>query len=214
MLRRLYLSGFGPLISAGMRILGAFQRPFMVYGYRDKVSGKLRRRTRVSSSATLIDRSRISLGDNVWIGHYCHIDGSNGVTIGEGVQLAAWAGIISHGSQDAVRLLGSRYIEVPAHERVGYTEGSVIIGEYSFIGAGARVMPGVTVGKGCRIDAGALVTKDVPDFQIMRGVPAKPAGDVRHIDAAYMSDPAIRDSYFAPNAMTDWLANKQTDEQP
>jgi acetyltransferase-like isoleucine patch superfamily enzyme len=42
-----------------------------------------------------------------------------------------------------------------------------------WIGAGVRIMDGVVIGKGCVIGAGAVVTKSVPDFAIVAGVPAK-----------------------------------------
>jgi len=47
------------------------------------------------------------------------------------------------------------------------------IGEGSYIGARAIIMPGVTVGKGCIIRPGTLVSKDVPDGAVMAGNPAK-----------------------------------------
>lgn len=211
MLRRLYLSPLGRLISILMNLAAAAKRPFVAYGYRDLVSGQFRKRTRISSSATLLERHRIAMGDNVWIGHYCHVDGSAGVSIGEGVQLATWSGILSHGSQDAIRLCGSRYIEIEAAKRPGYTLRPVTIGAFSFIGAGAIVLPGVTIGRGCRIDAGAIVTQDVPDFAIVRGVPARIVGDVRDVDARHHDDPVVQASYFDPQAMRDWLATRPLD---
>ena len=50
----------------------------------------------------------------------------------------------------------------------------VTIGHDVWIGHGATIMPGITVGCGAVIGSGAVVTKDVPDFAIMVGVPAKP----------------------------------------
>lgn len=205
MLRQIYLSPLGRLISIMMNLAAAAKRPFIAYGYRDPVSGQFRKRTRISSSATFIERRKIAMGDNVWIGHYCHIDGSAGVSIGEGVQLATWSGILSHGSQDAIRLCGERYIEIEAVKRPGYTLRPVTIGAFSFIGAGAIILPGVNIGQGCRIDAGAIVTHDVPDFGIARGVPARIVGDVRDNDSQYFDNPAVRENYFHPNTVRDWL---------
>lgn len=204
MLRRLYLSPLGQVISLVMNLLAAMQRPFIAYGYRDRVSGRFRKRTRISSSATFIDRGLVAVADNVWIGHYCHIDGSAGVTIGEGVQMATWSGILSHGSQDAIRLCGRQYIEIEPALRPGYTFGSVVIGSFAFIGAGAIVLPGVTVGRGSRIDAGAIVTRDVPDFAIVRGIPARIVGDVRQSDSAHFDDAVVRESYFDQQVVRDW----------
>lgn len=49
----------------------------------------------------------------------------------------------------------------------------VKIGSYSLIGAGARIMPGVILGKNVIVGANAVVTKNVPDYSVVAGVPAK-----------------------------------------
>lgn len=49
----------------------------------------------------------------------------------------------------------------------------VIIGNDVWIGMRSIIMPGVTIGNGAVIGAGAVVTKDVPDYAIVGGVPAK-----------------------------------------
>lgn len=48
------------------------------------------------------------------------------------------------------------------------------------IGSGATVMSGVTIGEGALVGAGAVVTKDVPPFAVVAGVPARIVGDARH----------------------------------
>jgi acetyltransferase-like isoleucine patch superfamily enzyme len=208
MLRTLYLGPAGRALSLLMRAAARFKRPFMVYGYRDRVSGEFRKLTRISSNAVLGDPNRIAVGDNVWIWHHTILDGSNGVTIGDGAQIGAWVGIFSHGSHVAVRLHGERYITVPREERKGYTRASVVIGRYAFIGAGAKVMPGVTIGDGALIAAGAIVSSDVPDFGIARGSPAKVVGDVRKMDEKFWSDPDVADSYFDPVGRNAWIEAK------
>jgi UDP-2-acetamido-3-amino-2,3-dideoxy-glucuronate N-acetyltransferase len=47
------------------------------------------------------------------------------------------------------------------------------------IGSGAVILAGVTIGEGAMIGAGAVVTKDVPDHTIAKGVPARQGRDVR-----------------------------------
>lgn len=55
------------------------------------------------------------------------------------------------------------------------------VGDFSQIATGSVLLPGVKIGKHCLIGAGSSVTKDVPDFQLVVGVPAKVIKDVRDI---------------------------------
>jgi len=54
-----------------------------------------------------------------------------------------------------------------------------------FIGPRAIILPGVTVGKGAVVAAGAVVTKDIPDFSIVGGVPAQIIGERKTKDLHY-----------------------------
>ena len=58
--------------------------------------------------------------------------------------------------------------------------------------------PGVTLGKGCLVAAGAMVTKPAPDFAFLRGSPARVVGDTRDLDRKHLEDPAIQVRYFDP----------------
>ena len=55
----------------------------------------------------------------------------------------------------------------------GVKKENTIIGNNVWIGANASIMAGVKVGNGCVIAAGSVVTKDIPDFSVVGGVPAK-----------------------------------------
>ncbi|MCC6640303.1 MAG: acyltransferase, partial [Deltaproteobacteria bacterium] len=59
------------------------------------------------------------------------------------------------------------------------TIAPVVIEDYVFIGAGAIITSGVTLGRGCIVAAGAVVSKSVPPYTIVGGNPAKPIGERR-----------------------------------
>lgn len=66
----------------------------------------------------------------------------------------------------------------------GFTEryikyAPITVGDDTWIGANATLLPGVRIGRCCLIGAGAVVTKDVPDYAVAAGVPARVIGDVR-----------------------------------
>jgi acetyltransferase-like isoleucine patch superfamily enzyme len=161
-MRYIYFSVFGIFISIIQNIIKIFTRPFMVYGYFDHSIRKYRKFTRISSTTVLVERQNIDIADHVWIWHHSVVDGSGGVVIKEGAQIGVWVGIFTHSSHIAVRLYGRDYIKVPKEQRDGYIRGAVEIGEYCFIGAGACILPGVTLGKGCVVSAGSVVTKSAP----------------------------------------------------
>ena len=202
MFRKLYLSPFGYLISRFLHLFSWIQKPFMVYGYRDPKSGKFRKLTRISSSAKLLNKRNINLADNIWIGHYCLVDGTGGVTLGEGVQLSSHTVVYSHSSQDAIRLLGRHFIEQNAVARPGYKLKPVIIGEYTFVGTSSVILPGSKIGKGCIIGAGTVVNGTVPDYAIVVGNPAKIVGDTRDRDKNRFGDMLDLGKYYDPEALS------------
>ena len=72
---------------------------------------------------------------------------------------------------------GARYnlddLEAPIMYQGIYSRGPITIGANTWIGASATILDGVIIGKGCVIGAGSTVTKDVPDYAIVVGSPAK-----------------------------------------
>ena len=198
---RLYRSPFGRVMSSLAWGIGRFQRPFMIYGYKDTPSGQWRKYTRLSSSVILMNRPALALGDYIWVWHYSILDATAGLTIEQGCQIGAWVGIFTHGSQNAIRLLGEQFVHIPNQERAGYTRGAVHIGAYSFIAAGAKILPGVTIGKGCLVGAGSLVTKDLPDFAIAVGAPAQVKGSTLDLDLESFRQQDFSASYYDPAAL-------------
>jgi len=68
--------------------------------------------------------------------------------------------------------------DVPMFEQ-GHTNERIVIGNDVWIGANAVILPGVTIGAHVVVAAGAVVTRDVPDYAVVAGVPAKVIGDRR-----------------------------------
>lgn len=102
------------------------------------------------------DHGVIKIGDHSTIGKNCILSSSGGIRIGSCVGIAG-----------DCYLGGGRYgtdrTDVPMMEQELYTRGPVVIGDDCTIGAGARVLDGVTIGSGSVIGAGAVVREDVPE---------------------------------------------------
>ena len=171
-----------------------FKSPRMVWGHKD-VTGDWRPNTRVGDTVYFNHPDTIQIADNVFIGHFSMLDGTGNLTIEEGVQLAGWNGIYTHSSHIAIRLYGKHYQEVPEGEKRGFITDSVRISRYAFIGAGAIILPGVTIGQGALVAAGSIVKNDVGDFQIVSGNPAIPIGTTIDIDAEYLKDAVLKSWY-------------------
>jgi acetyltransferase-like isoleucine patch superfamily enzyme len=66
-----------------------------------------------------------------------------------------------------------------------YTYGKVLVKKNAWLGMGCTICPGVTIGKYAVVAAGAVVTKDVPDYAVVGGVPAKV---IKMLDPEQMKD--------------------------
>jgi acetyltransferase-like isoleucine patch superfamily enzyme len=199
--KQLYFSPLGPAIAFALGLIGRFYRPFMIYGFYNRVQKQFQRFTRISSSSVLTNRQNLDIQDHTWIGHFSIIDGSAPVTIGLGCQLAAWVGVYTHSSHHSIRLLGEHYLDVSSTERPGYVCAPVNIGAFTFIGAQCVILPGANIGRGCIIAAQSVVKENVPDFAIVRGNPARIIGDTREVDTRYLVDPTLRSTFYAPELL-------------
>lgn len=102
----------------------------------------------------------ITIGQNSIIGYRCFLDGRGQLTIGSHVDIASE--VLIYTDEHNIN-----------SEDFGNSFGPVIIKDYVFVGPRAIILPGITIGRGAVIAAGAVVTKNVPDFEIWGGVPAK-----------------------------------------
>lgn len=111
-------------------------------------------------------KKNFKLGKNSVINQKCRLDNRGNITIGDSVSISA----------EVCILTADHYPQSP-----DFSGGvsPVTIEDYVFIGTRAMILPGVTLGKGSVVGAGAVVTKDVAPFTIVAGVPAKPIGSRR-----------------------------------
>ena len=155
----------------------------MIWGYKIR-GGKFLKNVRIGSTTFIDNDKNLIIGDNVFIGHHNYIEASNGVTIGEGCQITNFISITSHSSHIAIRLYGKKYISFSNHK--GYVKGSVLIGNYTFIGPHCVIMPETDIGKGSLVAAYSYVEGKFPDFSIIKGNPASVVGDTRKIDSSFL----------------------------
>lgn len=113
----------------------------------------------------------VVIGENTSIGDQCVLDGRAGLTIGNSVNIStgAWIWTAQHDPND---------------QGFGGLGAPVLIEDYAWVSSRTTILPGVTIGRGAVVAAGAVVTKSVAPFEIVGGVPAKKIGD-RNRDLNY-----------------------------
>jgi len=110
-------------------------------------------------------KNRMVIGSETWIGQQCFFHSAGGLHIGARVGIGPGVRIITSAHEDAGRDLPILFSPVKFNE--------VRIEDDADIGVGAIVMPGVTIGRGAQIGAGAVVTNDIPPYTVALGVPAR-----------------------------------------
>lgn len=103
----------------------------------------------------------ISIGKNVFVNHACTFMDRGSITIEDNVLIGP-----------KVNLITTNHPINPAERRATISQ-PIVIKKGAWIGVGATILPGVTVGENSIVAAGAVVSKDVPDNTIVGGIPAK-----------------------------------------
>jgi acetyltransferase-like isoleucine patch superfamily enzyme len=111
--------------------------------------------------------STITIGEHTHIQAYCNLYAYAGnIHIGRYVMIAPKCALFpyQHVMDDPTQIM----------EQQGFTtRGDIVIEDDVWLGTGAKIMDGVTVGRGAVVGAGAVVTRDVPPYTIVGGVPAR-----------------------------------------
>lgn len=105
------------------------------------------------------------IGNHTWIGQDCFLHSAGGITIGNEV-----------GIGPKVSILTSQHRPDERHEPVLFSKlefKPVTLEDGCDIGVNATLLPGVTVGKGSIVAAGAVVNRSIPAYEIWGGVPAR-----------------------------------------
>lgn len=146
-----------------LRFIGFVPFWFIRYIFYRLAGVQIGKNSIINLGARFYYPANISIGEGSIIGDDIVLDGRDKLTIGDHVDIASQ--VMIYNSEHDIH-----------HEDFIATSAPVVIKDYVFIGPRAIILPGVTIGTGAVIAAGAVVTKDVEDFAIVGGVPAKVIG--------------------------------------
>nr|WP_222430996.1 DapH/DapD/GlmU-related protein [Mucilaginibacter pallidiroseus] len=151
----------GALIYIMLRFIARLPFHSLRIGLLRLVGAKIGRCTGVYRGFEVRRPSKLTIGKSSVVGHDALLDSRMGLTIGNNVnisnQVMIWT--LHHDYNDAL---------------FSETGAPVEIQDFAWICSRAVILPGVTIGKGAVVAAGAIVTKDVMPFTVVGGVPAKP----------------------------------------
>lgn len=148
-----------------------------IYKYIYRV--KLCNRVVIYNHCQIRNHSQLFIGSGSIIGDYAMLDARNGIEIGENVNLSTGVQIWSeqHDHRD------------PSFKCNSDESFKIVIGNRAWLGPRTIVLHGVTIGEGAVVAAGAVVTKDVPPFAIVAGIPARIIGyRNRELKYVFMGD--------------------------
>jgi acetyltransferase-like isoleucine patch superfamily enzyme len=149
-----YLASLGP----DLPVLNFYWRPWLLRWAGAKVGHAVAVMPRIQ-----VTSGQLSIGKGVFINTDCRFACGGGITIGDHCQISARVSFETISHQLLPVMDGKR----PSHSAPIVVENNV------WIGSGAILLPGITVGEGAVIAAGAVVTKDVRPFTVIGGVPAR-----------------------------------------
>lgn len=133
---------------------------------------KIGRGSTIHTGARFYDPKNIVIGQDSIIGEGAVLDGREKLIIGDHVAVASE--VMIYNSEHNIESKTFQAEDKP-----------VKIEDYCFIGPRSIILPGVTIGKGAIVAAGAVVTKDVPPYAVVGGVPAKIIGERKLKNLSY-----------------------------
>lgn len=149
-----------------------FRYPLHIYGGSNIEIGDnfySCQRLRIESICETNDKPIVRIGNNVMINYDCHIGGCNSLIIGNDVLIGSKVLITDHSHGE----ISSDSLNLPPSLRSIFSKGPVVIEDNVWIGEGAAILPGVTLGKNCIIGANSVVTRSIPPNCVACGNPAR-----------------------------------------
>lgn len=141
----------------------------MVYRWAGVKIGK---GSKIHVGGRFFEPRRVIIGEDTLVGEFAFLDGRAPLKIGNHVDIASQ--VLIYNSGHDIESEDFRALTAP-----------VEIEDYVFIGPRAIILPGVKIGKGAIVGAGAVVTKNVAPFKIIGGVPAKEIGERKRKNLNY-----------------------------
>jgi acetyltransferase-like isoleucine patch superfamily enzyme len=130
---------------------------------------EIQRHCRITVEDTGAGEAKLAIGRRVFIGQGTHLSVMQSMTIGDNTIIGANSYLLTNQHRFNSRL-------IPVRDQ-GYDCRPLTIGEDVWIGSNSVVMAGVEIGRGAIIGAGAVVNKNVGEYEIWAGVPARKIGD-------------------------------------
>lgn len=117
----------------------------------------------------------ITLGENTFINFDCIFSDDNRIEIGKSCMFAPGVHIytVTHPTEAPERIRDISGDELAGTLPYNTYTRPVVIGDYVWVGGGAIILPGVTIGEGAVIGAGSVVTEDIPEYCLAVGVPCR-----------------------------------------
>ena len=164
-MKRILAKYYKGLIALSLKILSNFpSHHFRNFILRYFFNLKLGRQVVLYSGFTIRKPNKIFIGNGTVVGYNCELDGRMGLLIGKNVNISSDVKFYTlqhdHNSSD-FKAVGAQ----------------VIVEDFVWVSVRAIILPGVTIGKGAVVAAGAVVTEDVEPYTVVGGVPAKKIGE-------------------------------------
>lgn len=162
---RVFITSFIRYIDIQIGLIPSMCLRYFIYKYMLLVD--LKKNVVLHYGTEIRDHEKLSIGEGSIVGDKAILDARNGIVIGKHVNISSNASIWTeqHDHRDPWFLCDSNRNKL------------VKIGDRAWIGPNTLILPGVQIGVGAVVAGGSVVTKDVPPFSIVAGIPAKTIGE-------------------------------------